>query len=648
MVELSSLDVLYLARELGALDDAYIDRVYELDAGEFLLRTRHPELGRQNLLIKPGAYACLVPEAPETPQSPTSFATVLRKHLPGLRIRRVVQHGFDRVLVFELDERGQPLRLIVELFGKGNLVLVGADGVVRVAQRTETFRDRVVRRGEAFRFPPSRVDPLTLSHADFDRTLEAGKRDVVRFLATDVAMGGDLAEEIVQRAGVAKERRVNEMDATERDALWRAWQQIIGGQPEPGLAAFGAQVRAEAIPYRSSKYVGWARTPTPTLSAAIDLARKAAAEAAPEERDEERERLQRQVEAQAAAIAEMEAEAQRWEELGRHVYERYADAEAGLLVARQVLDRLEWGDLPAEHRRGALPPGIVAVDPEARRMTLRVGDVDWRVDPRQSLERNASQTFDEAKRVRAKTEGARLALADAQRRLASRVQAPKAKAEPPRRAPDKRFWFESFRWCYTTDGLLVVGGRDAASNEKLVKKHLAPGDLYFHADFHGAPSCVLKTEGKQPAEDAIRQAAHFAVCFSRAFAQFGSADAYWVRPEQVSKTAPTGEYVAKGAFIVRGQRNYVPQLPMQVAVGRVGLGKDGKPSASPVVHRLMSGPVDAVRAWCKRFALVVRGDAKPAATAKELAPRFDASIDEMVAALPASTLRVQQLPEAEP
>src|SRR5689334_21079860 len=98
MVELSSLDVLFLARELGRLEDGYIDRVYETTPGEFLIRTRHPERGRSALLVHPGAFACLAPEPPETPQTPTSLATLLRKHLPGARIRRVDQHEFDRVL----------------------------------------------------------------------------------------------------------------------------------------------------------------------------------------------------------------------------------------------------------------------------------------------------------------------------------------------------------------------------------------------------------------------------------------------------------------------------------------------------------------------------------------------------------------------
>jgi hypothetical protein len=85
---------------------------------------------------------------------------------------------------------------------------------------------------------------------------------------------------------------------------------------------------------------------------------------------------------------------------------------------------------------------------------------------------------------------------------------------------------------------------------------------------------------------------------------------------------------------------------MQVAVGKVGLGKDGKPSSTPILERLMSGPVEAVSQWAKRFVLIVRGEHKPPTLARELAPRFDASIDEIVASMPASTVRVQSWSEA--
>ena len=645
MVGLSSLDVLYLAREISVLQDAYIDKIYEVDPGTFLFRARHPDRGKMALLLRPGAYACLVDEPPETPQSPTSFATLLRKHLPSLRVRSVDQHEFDRVLVFHLDDHGEPVRLIVELFGKGNLILVGPDDTTRLAQRTETFKDRTIRRGEAFKFPQSRVNPVRLAQPDFDRLAAGSERDAVRFLATDAAFGPDLAEELLHRSRVAKDRKASDLTDSERDGIWKAWLELQHGKADPGVAEMDGKIRVESVPLGSPKFAGWTRRAMPTLSAAIDEARKvtAVAEAVPV-RSEEAERLDRQIEHQTKAIAELKAEADRWEARGRAAYENYAGLQTALEAASELLGRHEWGELPVLAKKGELPPLIAAVDANARRIDVRVGDGTFRIDPTQNIDANASTYFEEAKRLRAKMESALLAVEDARKRL-TQADKPRPTEAAKKKAPEKRFWFESFRWFFTTEDFLVVGGRDAGSNEKLVKKHLAPGDVYFHADVHGAPSCVLKGEGRAPSEASLRQAAQFAASFSRAFSQFGSADAYWVKPEQVSKTAMSGEFIAKGSFMVRGTRNYIPSLPMEVGVGAVRLGRDGKPALDGSFARVTGGPVEAIEARAKKWVVVVRGDQKPAEVLRDLSAFFGVSHDEVQNALPAGTLRVARRSE---
>lgn len=642
MVELSSLDVLFLARELRQLEDAYIDRVYEVSPGEFLLRTRHPQKGRGALLLRPGAFACLVEEPPETPQSPTSFATLLRKHLPSARIRRVDQQEFDRVLVFHLEEHGVPLRLIVELFGKGNLLVVGPDDVIRVVQRTETFRDRTLKVGQPFQFPPSRANPVRLSRAEFDALCEKSERDAVRFLAMEVGFGPDLAEELVHRAQVTKTRKASSLTESERERVWNEWQKIVHAPPAPAVLQKDSAARAESIPLTSPKFFGWIRTPAASVSAAVVAAAAKNVAAAPPRRDEERERLERQVQAQSETIVEMQKEAARWSDSARALYARFAEAQVAHAAAADFVKEHEWSKAEDRWKAGQAPAGIVKLLPEARRVVLRIGDQDFTIDPLISLERNASLFFDEAKRIKAKVESAQTSVAEAKAKLESREKEA-ARAEPatPKvKAPDKRFWFESFRWFYTTEGFLVVGGRDAGSNEKVVKKHLSAGDLYFHADIHGAPSCVLKTEGRAPGEDSLRQAAHFAAAYSKAFAQFGSADAYYVKPEQVSKTAGTGEFVPRGAFIVRGERSYVPKLPMEIAVGLVRLTKEGRIGPDGQFRRLMAGPPSAVLAVADRPLTVVRGERKPSDVVRDVATHFGTSHEEVQAVLPPGTLRI--------
>ena len=39
---------------------------------------------------------------------------------------------------------------------------------------------------------------------------------------------------------------------------------------------------------------------------------------------------------------------------------------------------------------------------------------------------------------------------------------------------------------------LQLGGRDAQQNELIVKRYMREGDIYVHADLHGASSVVIK------------------------------------------------------------------------------------------------------------------------------------------------------------
>ena len=98
-----------------------------------------------------------------------------------------------------------------------------------------------------------------------------------------------------------------------------------------------------------------------------------------------------------------------------------------------------------------------------------------------------------------------------------------------------------------------MGGRDQQQNELLVKRHLRPGDLYVHADLHGATSVVIKNPtGNEVPPRTLQEAGILACCHSAAWEAKVPAPAYWVKHDQVSKSAPTGEYITTGAFMIRG------------------------------------------------------------------------------------------------
>ncbi|KAF9189935.1 hypothetical protein BGZ51_009147 [Haplosporangium sp. Z 767] len=131
----------------------------------------------------------------------------------------------------------------------------------------------------------------------------------------------------------------------------------------------------------------------------------------------------------------------------------------------------------------------------------------------------------------------------------------------------KPYWFEKFMWFITSENYLVIAGRDAQQNEMIVKRYMKKNDIYVHADIHGAATVLIKnpsdTEPVPPSS--LYQAGIMSVCQSKAWDSKIVTSAYWVRADQVSKSAPTGEYLTTGSFMIRGKKNFLP--PVQLVYG---------------------------------------------------------------------------------
>ena len=252
-----------------------------------------------------------------------------------------------------------------------------------------------------------------------------------------------------------------------------------------------------------------------------------------------------------------------------------------------------------------------------------------------SVQDNANVYFEKAKKSKKKIEGARASIKRLQAQL-EQVDQQREKMlqdyrekEAKRTAPKRQLhWFEKFRWFRSSGGFLCVGGRDATGNEMIVKKHAEKGDIVFHTEAPGSPFFVVKAEGKEIDADTIAEAGQAAASYSRAWRMAISAvEAYHVTPDQLSKEAPSGEYIQKGSFMVRGKRTtMVAKLGLAVGVTDDGL--------------VMGGPLRAVKHHCKKFVQVALGDEKPSDAAKKIARTLGAEIDDVLRVLPAGNIKV--------
>ncbi|RYR12520.1 hypothetical protein Ahy_B04g070039 isoform A [Arachis hypogaea] len=159
----------------------------------------------------------------------------------------------------------------------------------------------------------------------------------------------------------------------------------------------------------------------------------------------------------------------------------------------------------------------------------------------------------------------------------------------------KVHWFEKFNWFISSENYLIISGRDAQQNEMIVKRYMSKGDLYVHADLHGASSTVIKNhKPDQPVPPlTLNQAGCFTVCHSQAWDSKIVTSAWWVYPHQVSKTAPTGEYLTVGSFMIRGKKNFLPPHPLIMGFGLL-FRLDESSLGSHINERRVRGEEEAV------------------------------------------------------
>jgi len=160
----------------------------------------------------------------------------------------------------------------------------------------------------------------------------------------------------------------------------------------------------------------------------------------------------------------------------------------------------------------------------------------------------------------------------------------------------KQQWFEKFIYFVSSDGYLVLGGKDAQQNEIIYKRFLRRGDVYVHADLKGAVPMIIKNQPNTPdapiPPSTLSQAGHLSVCSSEAWDSKAVMSAWWVRSDQVSKIGQTGEFLAAGLFNITGKKEFLP--PAQLVVGLAVMFEISESSkANHQKHRFQATAISA-------------------------------------------------------
>ena len=623
----SSLDVMASVRELRGVVGGHIDKVYHPTLDHLVLAIRLPGEGKSYVHFWVGKWLYRSDKSQDMPPQPSDFAMMLRKRISNARILDIRQQGFDRIAVMSL-EKEEKFDLVLEMFADGNIILI-KDGLIVQPLTTHTWKHRDVRAKKEFKFPPPVPDPARLTSAELLDIFKSSDTDMVRTLATKLNTGGRYSEEICTRAGVDRLKKAGESTLEDAENILRTIAPFAEeiASTRKGFVVLKGGIVEDVVPVRMKIYERLEHEEFATFSEAIEsyIPRiPKTKKEKPKETVIELDRLNRKLAQQEAAVRTLQDEARETQITGDFIFANYAETAKVLAKAKDnMLDSKDMTGIP----------GFIGFNPRFGLLKVRVNNIELELDVKGSVESNAQRYYEGAKRARKKLEGVIAALENAKKEISEQERGI-AKAEAPSRAtrePTKKFWFERFRWFISSEGAIVLGGKDAKSNDMLVKKHLEPGDRYAHADIHGAPSVVVKMK-EGVTDKTLFEACEFAVATSKAWnAKIGSAAGYWVLPEQVSKTPQTGEYIPKGAFVIRGKRNYSDKIEIKLGIGEIEF--EGH-------RKIMCAPESAIKARCKKFVVIRPGERERNAFSKQLAEILDVPIEEIQSILPPGDVKV--------
>ena len=166
-----------------------IEKVMQPERDEIILQLRSTEGGKR-LLINAGTgpRISFTDLTRENPAQAPMFCMLLRKHLTGARLADIRQEGFERVVTLEFDTRDEmgfacTRRIVAEIMGKySNLIFTDGEGKIISALKTVDFStsaQRQVLPGMRYELPPAqdKDNPLEVDFARFAELYAAESPD---------------------------------------------------------------------------------------------------------------------------------------------------------------------------------------------------------------------------------------------------------------------------------------------------------------------------------------------------------------------------------------------------------------------------------------------------------------------------------------
>ncbi|MFX1518500.1 MAG: ribosome rescue protein RqcH [Promethearchaeota archaeon] len=625
--DMSNVDILAVLTEFREqIRNSWIDNIYQIDS-MFIYRFRKSDEGSVNMLVQTSPLQRIhITEYVRTPPKiPSPFCMTLRKYIRNKRVVDIQQHDFDRIVIIEVSSGAE---IVIELFSRGNMLLL-KDKKILIAQHYKKMKDRDVLPKREYLFPPSRgIDIFQINEMQLKNIAESSTGNIIRTLTHFLNIKKIYAEEICLRANIDTTTTASSITKNEIHAIIGAinsiFQPLNQGFLSPEVI-YENSMPSDVTPIHLMKYSNLTTKKMPSFNEGLDfyfgeLEKSTLVEEITEPTSEQLERLERIREQQEKTIEGFKKSEVEMKQIAEKIYVHSADLREIIHTVASAYEKgVTWGEINKKIEEGK-NKGISSarlirrIDTANKAVIIALNEKEIEFYLHQSVEEVASDYYNDAKKIASKIEGAENALKKTLHKIKKLKEKEKIKDEIQEevllKKKRKRKWYEKYRWFISSDGVLVLGGRDMTSNKILFKRYMDTEDLFMHAEIAGAPYVIIKTRGEEVPETTLQEAAQFSVSYSRAWrGGLGAGDAYYVLAPQVSETAPSGEYIPKGGIMVRGDRNYLKNNPLKVAIG-VTIEEE---FAIPI-----SGPPSAISHQTENYVLLAPGEIPSGKLARQI------------------------------
>ncbi len=622
----SNIDVYAIVRELDEiLSQGNITNIYEVK--DLLILKINTFDGNKNLIIKRNLRVNLTQYDYPIPKYPSQYVMSLRKFLKNRKIIRIYQYNFDRIIIIELsNQEGKPWSFIIELFSKGNYILVDENQIVKIAKKYIKLKERNILANKKYEFPKSYgKNFLEINHDEFEDLIDIDT-EVVRTLARKINISGVYSEEICERSNISKTSMGNELEKKELNNLYKAFKNL---RNELMFSEINAHVvydndgnELSVLPFELKIYSDQKKKYFSSFNEAVDnYYSKIDSEQLIESTDSD---FDRKIEAQKKILKNqkeyldtLKENFEKYYEYGDFIYANFKPLEKLLNVIKDAKSKgYSWDEIneklqKAKQQNMRSAKSFKRVIPTTQEIVLNINGEEIFLDFNKSIGENATMIYSRGKKARNKLKGTKEAIEKTKKKIANLEKEKESSEEEIDfliKKPEKK-WYEKYRWFKSSDDFLIIGGRDASSNEVIFSKYLEPQDIVFHTTFPGSPLVVIKNpEKRHVSQQTLNETADFVASYSQAWKDnWGIVDVFYVSPEQVSKSPPSGEYLPKGSFMIEGKKNFIRNAKTELVIGLklIKRKSESKELDYILYPKLLAGPEKPIMEQAKIYIKII-------------------------------------------